>query len=115
MTEDWTTRARVETARSHQVSVLAHPFHCPGHFQIYLEYQFKEQDHVAGIQSYVTFALVLNSREWIPMSFHVPEGREVPSGVIDGQNDANMLKHAVSASGCLRRSIGDVVRHGSSI
>lgn len=107
-------RDKVETAGSHQLSVLAHQFHCPGHFQIYLD-QFKEQDHVAGIQSYVTFALVLNSREWIPMSFHVPEGCEVPSEVIDGQNDANMLKHAVSASGCLRRSIGDVVRNGSSI
>ncbi len=42
----------------------------PRHFWIYHEHQFRQEDHVVGMQSYVTFALVLSSREWTSVSFH---------------------------------------------
>ena len=50
-----------------------------------------EEYHVGGLQSYTTAPFALSSGRWIPIRFHVPEGCQVPSQVMDGQDDDRCL------------------------
>lgn len=91
MMNDGTMYVKVETEGSYQLALVVHPFKEPRHLQIFVNEEQIEEYHVGGMQSYVTSAFMLKSREWTPISFHVPEGCEVPSEVIEGQNDARCL------------------------
>jgi hypothetical protein len=59
--------------------------------RIYVGDNLIAEYHVGGMQSYVTPAFTLKAGEWTPIRFHVPEGCEVPSEVMEGQEDQRCL------------------------
>jgi hypothetical protein len=91
MVNDGTLHVRVETEGPYQLALVAHPFREPRHLQVFVDEELVEEYHVGGLQSYVTSPFVLKSGEWIPIRFHVPEGCEVPSEVMDGETDGRCL------------------------
>lgn len=91
MVNEGRMRVRVETQGRHQLALVVHPFKEPRHLQVLVNEELVEEYQVGGMQSYVTLPFVLESGEWTPMRFHVPEGCEVPSEVMDGEADDRCL------------------------
>ena len=91
MVNDGVVYARVDTPGQYQLALTAHPFQGPRYLQIYVEGELLEEYHVGGMQSYVTSAFTLEGGEWVPIRFHVPEGCQVPSQVLEGQGDDRCL------------------------
>jgi hypothetical protein len=83
--------ARVEKDGWYELAFTARPFRVPRHLQILVDEDLIEEYHVGGTQSYVTSPFVLKGGGWIPVRFHVPEGCEVPSEVVEGQDDDRCL------------------------
>ena len=46
---------------------------------------------LGAMQSYLTPAFVLRGGEWTPIWLHVPEGCEVPTEAMEGQEDDRCL------------------------
>jgi hypothetical protein len=91
MVNDGVVYVRVEEEGSYQLSLTAHPFQRPRHLQVFVEDELVQEYDVGGMQSYLTPAFVLRSGEWTPIRLHVPEGCEVPSEVVEGQEDDRCL------------------------
>jgi hypothetical protein len=91
MVNDGTLFARVQQEGAYQLAFVAHPFREPRHLRIYVGDNLIAEYHVGGMQSYVTPAFTLKAGEWTPIRFHVPEGCEVPSEVMEGQEDQRCL------------------------
>jgi hypothetical protein len=91
MVNDGMTYVRVETESPYQLALVVHPFREPRHLQIFVDEELVEEYHVGGLQSYVTSPFVLKGGEWTPIRFHVPEGCEVPSEVMDEPGDDRCL------------------------
>jgi hypothetical protein len=53
--------------------------------------------YVRGTETYETPPFALPAREWTPIRFHVPEGCEVPSEVLEGSEDARCLSMLLQA------------------
>lgn len=88
---DATAYVRVETEGRYRLSLVAHPFREPRHLQIFVNEEQIEEYHVGGLQSYVTPPFALPGGQWTPVRFHVPEGCEVPSEVMNGYTDDRCL------------------------
>lgn len=88
---DATLFVRVQRDGPYQLAFVAHPFREPRHLQTYVNENLIAEYHVGGMQSYVTPAFTLQAGEWTPVRFHVPEGCEVPSEVMEGQEDQRCL------------------------
>ena len=91
MVNDGTLYVRVERDGPYQLAFVAHPFREPRHLQTYVSDELIAEYHVGGMQSYVTPAFALSGGEWTPIRLHVPEGCEVPSEVMEGQEDDRCL------------------------
>lgn len=91
MVNDGTLYVRVERDGPYQLAFVAHPFREPRHLQAYVNESLIAEYHVGGMQSYVTPAFTLQAGEWTPIRFHVAEGCEVPSEVMEGQQDQRCL------------------------
>ena len=91
MVNDGTLFVRVQRDGAYQLAFVAHPFREPRHLQTYVNENLIAEYHVGGMQSYVTPAFTLQAGEWTPVRFHVPEGCEVPSEVMEGQEDQRCL------------------------
>ena len=91
MVNDGVVYVRVEQEGSYQLSLIAHPFRSPRHLQVFVEDELLQEYYVGGMQSYVTPTFALKSGEWTAIRFHVPEGCEVPSEVMEDQEDDRCL------------------------
>jgi hypothetical protein len=91
MVNDGVIYVRVDQGGSYQLSLTAHPFQSPRHLQVFVEDELLQEYYVGGMQSYVTPTFVLRGGEWTPIRLHVPEGCEVPSEVMEGQEDDRCL------------------------
>jgi len=91
MVNDGVIYVRVDQGGSYQLSLSAHPFQRPRHLQVFVEDELVQEYDVGGMQSYVTPAFAISGGEWTPIRFHVPEGCEVPSEVMEGQEDDRCL------------------------
>lgn len=91
MLNDGTLYVRVERDGSYQLAFVAHPFREPRHLQTFVDENLIAEYHVGGMQSYVTPAFMLKAGEWTTIRFHVPEGCEEPSEVMEGQEDDRCL------------------------
>ncbi len=91
MLNDGTLYVRVERDGSYQLAFVAHPFREPRHLQSFVDENLIAEYHVGGMQSYVTPAFMLKAGEWTTIRFHVPEGCEEPSEVMEGQEDDRCL------------------------
>jgi hypothetical protein len=91
MVNDATLFVMVQRDGAYQLAFVAHPFREPRHLQIHVQENLIAEYHVGGMQSYVTPAVTLQAGEWTPVTFHVPEGCEVPSEVVEGAEDQRCL------------------------
>jgi hypothetical protein len=91
MVNDGVVYARVDAPGQYQLALTAHPFEGPRYLQIYVDGELLEEYHVGGMQSYVTSAFPFEGGEWVPIRLHVPEGCQVPSQVLEGQEDDRCL------------------------
>jgi hypothetical protein len=91
MVNDGVIYARVDQEGSYQLSLTAHPFQSARHLQVFVEDELLQEYYVGGMQSYVTPTFALKGGEWIAIRFHVPEGCEVPSEVMEDQEDDRCL------------------------
>jgi hypothetical protein len=91
MVNDATLYVRAETEGSYQLALVAHPFRVSRHLQIFVNDELVEEYDVGGLQDYLTPSFVLKSDRWSIIRFHVPEGCEVPSQVMEGQEDPRCL------------------------
>jgi hypothetical protein len=91
MVNDGTIFVQVQQDGAYQLDFDAHPFGEPRHLQVYVNGGLIAEYHAGGMQSYVTPAFTLKAGEWTPIRFFVPEGCEVPSQVIEGQEDDRCL------------------------
>jgi hypothetical protein len=91
MVNDGMIYVRVNQEGSYQLSLTAHPFQRPRHLQVFVEDELLQEYYVGGMQSYVTPTFALKSGEWTAIRFHVPEGCEVPSEVMEDQEDDRCL------------------------
>ena len=91
MVNDATLFVRVQRDGAYQLAFVAHPFREPRHLHTYVNENLIAEYHVGGMQSYLTPAFTLDAGEWTPIRFHVLEGCEVPSEVMDGQQDDRCL------------------------
>jgi hypothetical protein len=91
MVNDATMYVRVEKGGQYQLALVVHPYREPRHLQIFVDEGLVDEYHVGGLQSYVTAPFGLNAEEWTPITFHVPEGCEVPSHVMAGEGDDRCL------------------------
>jgi hypothetical protein len=91
MVNDGTLYVRVERGGSYRLSFVAHPFSEPRHLEVLVDEDLIAEYHVGGMQSYVTAAFMLEAGEWTAITFHVPEGCDVPSEVMEGQEDDRCL------------------------
>jgi len=91
MVNDGVVYVGVEEEGLYQLSLTAHPFQTPRHLQVFVEDELLQEYYVGGMQSYLTPAFVLRSSEWTSVRLHVPEGCEVPSEVLEVQEDDRCL------------------------
>jgi len=91
MVNDGVLYVRVDTEGSYELELTAHPLGGPRHLQVFVGDDLLEEYHVGGMQHYVTPPFVLTSGEWTPVRLHVLEGCQVPSQVVEGQDDDRCL------------------------
>jgi len=91
MVNDATLYVKAETEGSYQLALVVHPFREARHLQIFVNEELLEEYEVGGLQDYLTSPFVLKSDQWAVIRFHVPEGCEVPSQVMEGQEDPRCL------------------------
>jgi hypothetical protein len=91
MVNDATLYVKAETEGPYQLALVVHPFGESSHLQIFVNEELVEGYQVGGLQDYLTSPFVLESERWTPIRFHVPEGCEVPSEVMPGQDDDRCL------------------------
>jgi hypothetical protein len=101
MVNDGTLYVRVERDGPYQLAFVAHPFGEPRHLQAFVGEDLIAEYDVGGMQSYVTPAFALKSGEWTTITFHVPEGCQVPSQVAEGEQDDRCLSMLFQAVGIL--------------
>jgi hypothetical protein len=91
MVNDATLHVRPGTDGSYQLALVAHPFRVSRHLQIFVNEELVGEYEVGGLQEYLTSPFLLKSDRWSIIRFHVPEGCEVPSQVMEGQEDPRCL------------------------
>jgi hypothetical protein len=91
MVNDAVLYARVDEEGSYQLAFTAHAFEVDRHLEVFVGDQLLAEYHVGGLQSYVTEPFALKDGEWTPITFHVPEGCQVPSEVMEGEDDQRCL------------------------
>jgi hypothetical protein len=91
MIEDGVVYAMADEGGRYQLSLNVHPFRVPRSLEIYVGGQRLEEYDVGGMQRYRTSPFELASGEWVPITFHAPGGCEVPSEVVEGQEDDRCL------------------------
>jgi len=107
MVNDATLFVRVQRDGAYQLAFDAHPFREPRHLQTYVNENLIAEYHVGGMQSYVTPAFTLQTGEWTPVRFHVPEGCEVPGEVLEGAEDQRCLSMLFRAVDVLPVEVGE--------
>jgi hypothetical protein len=107
MVNDATLFVKVQRDGAYQLAFVAHPFREPRHLQTYVNENLIAEYHVGGMQSYVTPAVTLQAGEWTPVRFHVPEGCEVPSEVMEGAEDQRCLSMLFQAVDVLPIEAGE--------
>jgi hypothetical protein len=91
MVNDAVLYVRVDGDGSHQLQLTVHPYGGPRHLEIFVGDRLVGEYHVGGMQSYLTEPFSLESGEWTPIRFHVPEGCQVPSELGEGEGDERCL------------------------
>jgi hypothetical protein len=91
MVNDAVLYARVDGGGSYRLQLTAHPYQGPRHLEIFVGDGLVAEYHVGGMQSYVTEPFSLESGEWTSIRFHVPEGCQVPSELVEGEDDERCL------------------------
>ena len=107
MVNDATLFVRVQRDGAYQLAFVAHPFREPRHLQIHVQENVIAEYHVGGMQSYVTPSFTLQAGEWTLVRFHVPEGCEVPSEVMEGAEDQRCLSMLFQAADVLPVEAGE--------
>ncbi len=107
MVNDATVFVMVQRDGAYQLTFNAHPFRQPRHLYTYVNEDLIAEYHVGGMQSYVTPAFTLRAGEWTRVRFHVPEGCEVPSEVLDGSEDQRCLSMMFQALDVLPVEAGE--------
>jgi hypothetical protein len=103
MGNDATIEAWVHEKGEYQLRFEAQPFEGPRHLQIFADGELVEEYHVEGVESHVTSPFMLQSGEWTSVRFHVPDGCERPSEVLEGSQDSrclSMLFRQVTIEAC---------------
>ncbi len=97
MVNDAVLYVRAEEEGRYQLLLTVHPFEGSRYLQIFVDDDLLGEYQVGGLQRYVTEPFTLESGEWTPLRFHVPEGCQVPSEIGDGEDDRclSMLFQAV--------------------
>ena len=106
MVNDATLYVKAETEGPYQLALVVHPFRESRHLQIFVNEELVEEYEVGGLQDYLTSPFVLKSDQWAVIRFHVPEGCEVPSQVMEGQEDPRCLSMLFQALDVLPAEAG---------
>jgi len=91
MGNDATIEVWVHEEGEYQLRFEPQPFEGPRHLQIWVDEELVEEYSVDGVHSHTTSPFVLDGGEWTVISFHVPEGCERPSEVLEGSRDGRCL------------------------
>lgn len=91
MSYDATIEAWVHEKGEYQLRFEAQPFESPRHLQIFVDDELVEGYRVERVESHLTSPFVLQSGEWTSIRFHVPDGCERPSEVLEGSQDSRCL------------------------
>src|SRR4030042_4395597 len=63
----------------------------PRHLEVLVNEDLIAEYYVRGTETYEMPPFALAAQEWVPIRFHVPEGCEKPSEVIEGSEDGRGL------------------------
>jgi hypothetical protein len=86
-----TMYARTEDGGQHQLHFVVYPFNKPRHLQVFVKEDLIAEYYVRGTETYETPPFALAAKEWVPIRFHVVEGCEKPSEVLEGSQDGRCL------------------------
>jgi len=86
-----TIYAKSDEGGQYQLQFVVYPFHEPRHLQVYVKEDLIAEYYVRGTETYETPPFALAAKEWVPIRFHIPEGCEKPSDVLEGSEDGRCL------------------------
>jgi hypothetical protein len=86
-----TMYAKSEEGGQYQLHFVVYPFHEPRHLQVFVKVDLIAEYYVRGTETYETPPFTLPAKEWVPIRFHIPEGCEKPSEVLEGSEDGRCL------------------------
>jgi hypothetical protein len=86
-----TIYAKSDEGGQYQLQFVVYPFREPRHLQVFVKEDLIAEYYVRGTESYETPSFTLAAKEWVPIRFHIPEGCEKPSEVLEGSEDDRCL------------------------